>query len=263
MRVFGHRGPALLSLLLVLACGCDALTVHPFSGSIIEFDLAGLAATPPGKHLELWARTPHNDILRIDLLFPSLGKSVYGLMVRPAIDAAEPCVIDDKGNLLTSADAYPSSVTIAGVTQTPEEQAAQVQKMTRTLLASTLSAFLPYDPTPRPAVPPTSTAAERLAACQAFWGASDFTYTPDPRTPMVPLHGVILGFDNATIRTSVNLKGIEELFFTLENDDVDPNHRGDVVAASTPVTGGRGYINLALSGPGTSGLASVYVDGYR
>ena len=89
---------------------------------------------PAGQHLELWARTQYDDIVRVNGYYDlGDGKTANGLMIRQAISLNDPCMIDGyyfagngNGNLLTSPAAYPSSVTQAGVTQTAADQAQQV-----------------------------------------------------------------------------------------------------------------------------------------
>jgi hypothetical protein len=118
-----------ISSLFILgaSAGCDSLAVNPFSGTLMEMRLQGVAVTPPGQHLELWARDGYDDILRINPFYDEASnKTSYGQFIRQAISLDDPCLIDDAGNLLTSAAAYPGDVTINGITQTPDEQAQQV-----------------------------------------------------------------------------------------------------------------------------------------
>ena len=63
------RRLALASLLpLVASAGCDALTVRSFAGTVMQFTFAGVTAQTlmPSQHLELWARTQYDDIVRVD-----------------------------------------------------------------------------------------------------------------------------------------------------------------------------------------------------
>src|SRR5690348_12858991 len=97
---------------LCAALGCS-IGVNGFQGTVLQMTLE-VSASAPGHHLELWARNPYNDVLRINGSFTdsATSKTVYpyGLQVQQAISLDDPCMIDDKGNLLTTAAAYPSSV---------------------------------------------------------------------------------------------------------------------------------------------------------
>src|SRR5437764_1700068 len=114
------RTLALTSLLPLLASlGCDTLTVRSFAGAVMQFTISGVTAQTltPAQHLELWARTQYDDIVRIEGYYDlANGKSSPGLMIRQAISLKDPCMIDGyyfadnpNGNLLTSPAAYASS----------------------------------------------------------------------------------------------------------------------------------------------------------
>src|SRR5438094_6782324 len=94
------RGWARLLVVPLLAgAGCD-LTVHPFAGTVIQMTIAGVSGeSPPGTHLELWARDKYDDVVRID--GEAAGGPSFGIAVRKAVTMGDPCMIDDKGNLLT------------------------------------------------------------------------------------------------------------------------------------------------------------------
>src|SRR3954449_10660595 len=96
-------------LLPLLGAGCDSLSARSFAGTVIIMSLHGASVTPPGQHLELWARNQYNDIIRINPYYDEAnGKTHNGLMIRQAISPTDPCIIDDHGNLLTTAAAYPN-----------------------------------------------------------------------------------------------------------------------------------------------------------
>jgi len=267
---------------LAASVGCDSLTARSFAGTVMSFTLSGSGTTPPGMHLELWARNATDDIIRINPYYDLTDyKTAYGIMIRQAVSLDDPCMIDEEGNLLTTAAAYKETTTVAGVTQTPEQQAEQVRariKQLAPLGAAPLLAILPYDPTPVPSVPTTATAAERKAACDAYAppGTLTTTYVPNPYQVTAPAHGFIYGFgafvsttppanyDGFRIDTPVNLKGVQEVFFTLEGDNVDPAKRGPLFMTSTLTQGGRGVIHFELLHADPAGTAAgsvaVYVD---
>lgn len=270
----------LLFACFVAAGGCDALTVHPFAGSVLVMTVQqdpNLGPTPLGRHLELWARDASDDILRIDSFYDSARyKTSYGLAVRQAISLDDPCMIDGQGHLLVSADAYPSTITEGGIQQTPEQQAQQIRNRIAQLTAapsgsqpSSLLALVPYDATPLPVVAADAPPGERLAACQAYWGASDLTYTPNPLQITSPAHGYAFGylayvtitppsdFDGIRLDTPIDLSGLKELFLTDEPEVVDPAHRGPAYLASKPTPGGDGVMHFDLSGPEATGTAAV------
>jgi hypothetical protein len=293
------RTMLLASSLLPLAAsaGCDALTVRSFAGTVSEMTInaTGITATtiPPGQHLELWARTQYNDIVRVPGYYDlQKGLSAFGLMLRPAITLDDPCMIDtyygDKtgpGNLLTSPDAYPASVTQGGATQTNVELAQQVIQYIHQVTDNSsiqtggpLLAILPYDPNVEPSIPAGATPADRKAACNQYIAMSDLTYIPNPYQITAPLHGFVYGFVEFTTLTPVqsyngfridsplNLKGVQEVFFTVENDAVDPLNRGPLFLISQLTQGGRDVVHFDLvdavpSGPHTgTALLEVGLD---
>ena len=275
---------------LAASLGCDALTVRPFAGTVMQFTLAAAQITPPGMHLELWARDQYNDIIRINPYydFPN-GKTSTGLMIRQAITLQDPCIIDNAGNLLTSAAAYPTTITQNGIVQTPQQQAQQIidrinQLTTNATIASggPLLAVLPYDATPPPSIPDTTSAAQRLAACNAYANpdpntdTDPLTYVANPLQLTAPAHGAIYGFvrflstvppqnyNGFRLDTPVNLKGVQEIFFTLEGANVDPKNRGPLYLTSTLTPGGRDVVHFDLTSADpnstASGAAALYVD---
>jgi hypothetical protein len=291
--------------------GCD-ISAKPFAGTIVQLVLEGVAPSMPGQHLELWARNANDDIIRINGTYffeDTVGKrppatlNPPGLMIRNAIDMSDPCIIDNAGNLLITAAAYPKDTVVAGIKQTPEEQAAQVRARIQQLTSPSNCAYpmapllthcgvqgagnalavLPFDPTTRPTVDFNAPAAERLAACRDYWLASPLSYTPNPYQLTAPIHGTlwgmmpyvtttpVSGFEGLRLDTPVNLKGIRELFLTLESfdaddmqnnrpDGVDPLNRGPVILQGFPNRGGNYVIHFALTGSGGSGEAALYVD---
>src|SRR3982751_335802 len=162
------RTLAFASLLPLLgSLGCDTLTVHSFAGTIMQFTIDGVTATtiPANQHLELWARTQYDDIVRVEGYHDlANAKSAPGIMLRQAISLKDPCMIDGYyfnnggGNLLTSPAAYPTSTSHGGVTQTPEQQAEAIVDRIHQLTdppgaIGPLVAIMPYDPSVPPAVP--------------------------------------------------------------------------------------------------------------
>ena len=293
------RTLALASLLpLAASLGCDALTARPFAGTVMELTFAGVTATtiPAGKHLELWARTQYDDIVQVSGYYDlANGKTATGLMVRQAISLADPCMLDTyyfgkgAGNLLTSPAAYPPSVTVAGVMQTDVDQAQQVidriNQLTTAGTTGPLLAVLPYDPTVPPTIPSAAAPADRLAACDAykdngtpgFVTGADLTYIANPYQITAPLHGYVYGFvsftsltppsnyDGFRIDSPLNLKGVREIFFTVEGDTVvDPLNRGPLFLTSTMTRDGIDVVHFDLTSPdpavNVSGTAALLVD---
>jgi hypothetical protein len=278
---------------LAASLGCDALTVRSFAGTVMQFTLDGVTAQsiPANQHLELWARTQYDDIVRVDgYTNLGTGATANGLMLRPAVSLKDPCTIDgyyfagnENGNLLTSPAAYSSSMSQGGVTQTPEQQAQQVIDRIDQLSGNPtiqtggpLLAVLPYDPNVPPAIPDTASSADRRTACDAYVAASDLTYIPNPFQITAPLHGVVYGFvkfisvvppsnyDGFRIDTPLNLKGAQELFLTLEGPTVDPKNRGPLFMTSQKTPGGVDVLHFDLihaDPAGTaSGTAALLVD---
>jgi hypothetical protein len=122
-------------LICSLACGCS-LDVTPFGGTVVQMTITGATADRAGQHLELWARDQYDDVVRVsgsfDYTAPGSSNPTrlfpYGLTIRPAVTMDDPCMIDEQGRLLTKAEAYVDS-NVAGVAQTPEEQAQQVRAL--------------------------------------------------------------------------------------------------------------------------------------
>jgi hypothetical protein len=279
---------ALLSMSFLPSLGCDALNVHPFAGTVAQLTLSGAQVTPANQHLELWARDQYNDIIRLNPYFnetqtlPVEKVTAFGLMIRPALPLDSPCMIDSKGNLLTSAAAYPTTIMVAGTTQTPDEQAAAVVGRIKQVnpAAGPLLAVLPWDTNPDPIIGPNATPAERFADCNGPGGyttLSPNTYVPNPLQVTAPLHGAVYGFvsfstvtpatnyDGIRLDIPVGLKGVQEIFFTMEGDTVDPNHRGPLYLVSRLTPGGNDVVHFDLTPPQGSmaaiaGTAALYVN---
>ncbi len=287
----------LLLASLSTSLGCDVLTVRGFAGTVSEMTInsTGVTATtiPAGQHLELWARTQYNDIVRVPGYYNvQKGLSAFGLMLRPAITLDDPCMIDSytttggPGNLLTSPDAY-KTVKLGGVTQTADDQAAQIVQYIHQVTdnpsiqagGGPLLAVLPYDNTVEPAIPADATPDQRKQACDMYIGDKvnhPNAYIPNPFQLTAPLNGYIYGFVEFTTLTPVqsyngfridsplNLKGVQEIFFTVENDTVDPLNRGPLFLISQLTQGGRDVVHFNLldsvpNGPHT-GTATLEVD---
>ncbi len=297
------RGWARLLLVPLLgSLGCD-LTVHPFSGTIIQMSIQGVTKEPPpDTHLELWARSQYDDIIRVDGNNDTPSGAVFvrqGFTIRKAITMGDPCMIDGQGNLLVTPAAYPGTTVIDGIPQTPQQQAQQVQNRIKQLTSTTecdpdgicggqtaqLLAVIPFDPATPPhtcangettgCMPWNLAAADRLAACQAWWNASPLTYTPNPAQITNPAHGTVYGFiafqtnppngpyanyDGIRIDSPTNLRGLRELFITTEPANVDPNKRGPLMLDGFPTQGGRDVVYFNLSGTGVSGSVSLLVN---
>jgi hypothetical protein len=153
--------------------------------------------------------------------------------------------------------------------------------------ASTVLGLFPYEivtdaglatmiaPT-MPPVPFAAAAADRLAACQSYW-ANPLAYTPNPLQLSAPAHGAVwgyvtyvtlsppAGYQSIRIDVPVDLRGLRELFITVEPDQVDPLHRGPVLLDGTPQVGGQGVVHFELQPPPgaavpVAGSATVYTD---
>jgi len=280
---------------LVASLGCDELSVHSFAGATLQFTISVPNTNPPGTpvgtHLEVWARNAHNDIIRLEPFYDQNAyKTTPGLIVRRAITADDPCMTDANGNSLTSAEAYPGPVKFGSVTQSPEQQAQQVQQRIAQLNPTGMApllAILPWDKicdppesdnnchSQDPTVPATESAAERKASCDAL-RQSPLFYVPNPLQITAPLHGAVYGFADFTtlqpptnyngfrLDTAVNLKGLQEIFLTVEGDNVNPKARGPLYLVSTRVAGGVGVLQFQLLNPtdpnGASGAVAVYTD---
>jgi len=294
-----------LALFACAAAGCNGLSAKSYAGSVIELAIEGAAPTTPGQHLELWARDAYADILRVDAIYDLPSHRVaYGLRIRDAIALDDPCMIVSDpssptyGELLIMPSAYPSSVIVNGVTQTPTQQAEQVRNRIAQLTsnavclpdlfdptatfcghqASTLLAVVPDDETPPPSLPPDAPASARAAACQAYWSASPLAYTPNPAQLTTPLHGAVYGFigylttvppagyDGLRLDSPTNLRGIEELWLTSETVPmaaVDARSEGAVFLDGVPTPGGRDVVHFdlrSLSMQPVAGTAALYVS---
>jgi hypothetical protein len=295
-----RRSPTrFLALAALGLAGCD-ISVKTFAGTAIVMTLNTSQLTEPGQHLEMWARDQYGDIIRIS----PLAADVPGMRIVRAVSMADPCMIDGNGNLLTTAAAYPTTVNYAGVMQSPDQQAAiirnRIAQVTATdncdanqncgtqvpchlpnCAASSLAqpgdalVMVPEDETPLN-VAPNASPSDRLAACQAYW-MSPQAYTPNPAQLTTAAHGTVYGFltyttqtpvqsyDMIRLDTRVNLRGIQELFFTLESSTVDPNNRGPLYIqgiAGPPQLAGNDVLQFNLHGVGTklSGTAALYVN---
>jgi hypothetical protein len=269
---------AAVSALTIGGCG---LGVQPFAGTSIALDISGAGATPAGHHLEMWGRNQNNDLFRISYTVQST--ELWGLTIRPALSATDPCIINDTGYLLTDARAYPTSVIWGGIPQTPQEQAMQattrIQQLTSTseggLEPSTLLVVTPYDATPLPPVATDAGPDTRKAACDGYWGASTWSYTGNPLLVGKPLHSTLLGaidyttafpmeaFTDIALTSSYDLSNLREIWFTDESVPpamVDPAHRGPVWIEGTltaAADAGRGVLHFELAGNGVSGSMAL------
>ncbi len=291
VRTTNHRAPprggrtsvAVLALVGGLSAGCETLSARPFAGTLIEMTIAGAGESPPGTHLELWARSANDDIIRVNpLTDTNQHLTSYGLQIKLAVDPSDPCLIDDKGNLITTAAAY-QTTKVAGVTQTPEQQAQTIQNRLDQILSTSLGgnqsqsllAIVAASEGTRPTIAADASAADRLAACNAYWKEQPLAYSGNPRQITAPIHGVLYGFvtytttsppagyDGIRIETPVHLKGLRELWLTSETASiaaVDPKARGPVFLHSEPAKGGRGVVFFNLLGTSAAGTAALYVD---
>jgi hypothetical protein len=187
-------------------------------------------------------------------------------------------MIDSRGNLLTSASAY-TTVTIGGTMQTPDEQAQQIVNRIAQLTSmaqggrepSTLYAVVPFDATPPPTQLPLDTPANiRLAACKQYW-ASPTAYTGNPAQVTAPINGAAYGFvaynttsppagyDGIRLDSPTNLDTVQELWLTVEGDQVDPLNRGPVFMDSVMTKGGNDVVHFVLTGSSVSGTAAVEI----
>jgi hypothetical protein len=278
----------LLVLPVLAALGCNGgLTVDSFIGSIAQLTIVNANPTAAGTHLELWTRNQNNDIIRVDAsyTFPdpvdhTQTKTIYtlGLLIRPAVIKDDPCMIDGKGNLLTTPAAY-QTLTIAGITETPEEQAQaynnRIAQITSTndggMQSATLLAVVPFDDTPPPAVQPTDGASVRLAACKDYWNKSPLAYTGNPAQVTAPIHGTAYGFvyyqtnrpsasyDGIRIDSPTNLAGAQDLWYSVETAPlamVDGNNQGPMFLEGKADQGGNDVIHFDLTSQSASGTAS-------
>jgi hypothetical protein len=275
-------------LLVCAALGCDDLTVRPFAGAILAMTLQASAPTPPGHHLELWARD-EGGIDRLQGIIDSQhGLSAFGLQIRIAVDPRDPCMIvhDPKspayGRLLTDPLAYAGDTVVEGVRQTPAQQAQQVVNHIAQVNARELGgqqntsmlALVAYGEADPPTVADDATPAERAAACQAYW-ADPRAYTANPQQTTAPFHGALYGvlhystttppaiFDGIRIDTPTKLRNPDSLWMTIESvppSMVDPLNRGPVFVGGDPSPGGRNEVHFDLVGPDAAGAVSVYTE---
>jgi hypothetical protein len=312
---------------LFTATGCD-LVVKSFAGSIIQMSIDGARELPPDQHLELWARTANDDVVRISTIYSGLldpfdpsslqrfrypvtertepGSPPYsyetdprGFVIRPVVRMGDPCMIDELGRLLTKAEAYEPK-TVNGILQSAEEQAAQVRLRIAQVTGSSscddaapvrhcgrqdrdLLGVLSFTSSTVPSIPYDAPPEERLRRCHEYW-KDPLAYTPNPAQLTAPIHGPIWGyidyttlvppsgFNSTRLDTAINLRGIRELFATIETldagdlaadpprpDGVDPLNRGPVYFQGYPSVGGAGVVNIVLTGV-ASGHASLLVD---
>ena len=266
---------ALPPLLLATTLGCDALSVKPFAGAVMQFTLENAPATAAGTHIELWARDANNDIIR---LAPYYEENKYlsqpGFIIKPAITLDDPCDTDGNGHLLTDPSAYPTTTKQAGVVQTPAQQAAQIVNRIEQLNppgATPLLAVLPFSTTvaqffdgTTPTTTPTPT--QRQQGCKDAAAADPNFYIPNPSQVTAPAHGSVYGFigfqtlnppadyDGFRFDVPTNLKGVQALFMTLETVDAAAvTVPGPLYVVSTLVPGGRDIVQFALTSVATSG----------
>ena len=274
------RLPWLVALVAawVGATGCQSLNVAPFTGSNVALELKGSGVSQPGQHFEMWGRNSDNDILRIGYRISPTDPQIFGFMIRTAVTPTDPCMINETGYLITDPRAYPSPVTAAGVTQTPAEQAMAISVIIREVTSVSLGGeeqtnlllAMPFDATPEPQIAVDATAADRRTACNAYWAASLYTYTPAPLTLTQPLHGLVLGpvdystsaplnsFSTMPFVSFYDLSNLQEFWITLESvppESVDPLHRGPAYLQGNRVERGDDTINFDLTGgdPSVSG----------
>jgi hypothetical protein len=290
------RGWAPLLLVpLSFALGCDSLSARPFAGTVIQMSWSNSQPTAAGHHLELWARDANNDTIRVDgtYTYDDAKGNVHnlttlGLQVRLAVDPNDPCLIDSKGNLLTSPDAY-QTVTSAGVTQSPAQQAQQVKNRIAQVnqngigSGAPLYIVVPYgcaanacaDMPPLPTIDPSVPAAVRLQICNAYWAATPLAYTGNPAQLTAPVAGAAYGFvayttilppsgyDGMRIDSPTKLVDVQELWVTDEASPVaavTPGQTGPIFTDSTPTKSGNDVQHFDLNGPGAVGTAAVITN---
>jgi hypothetical protein len=260
------------------ATGCESLAVTPFSGTNVSLELKGSSVSQAGQHFEMWGRNSDNDILRIGYRASPTQAQIFGFMIRIAVTPTDPCMINDSGYVITDPRAYPGNVTVAGVTQTPAEQATAISVIIHEVTAvslggeqqSNLLLAVPYDETPEPQLTADATPDERRAACNAYWAASPYAYTAAPLTLTEPMHGMALGpvdystsaplnsFSTMPFVSSYDLSNLQEFWITLESvppESVDPLNRGPAYLQGNRVQRGDDTINFDLTGsdPSVSG----------
>jgi hypothetical protein len=268
-----------LAPLLLATLGCDALSVNSFAGAVMQFTLQNAPATAAGTHLEIWARDVNGDIVRLKPYYQeNKGLSQPGFIIKPAITLTDPCVTDGSGHLLVSAEAYPSSVTSAGITQTPEQQAQSIRNRIVQLNppgVDPLLAVLPYSSVGDPVFDADVTPVVRQTKCNDLAAMDPNFYIAQPSQITAPIHGAVFGFihfqtlnppanyDGFRFDVPENLRGVQELYFTTESvgiADVDPKNTGPLYVDSQPALGGRDIVqftlNAAVNG-GPSGAVAV------
>jgi hypothetical protein len=222
------------------AGGCEHFAVNPFAGSKIQLTMTGADPTPPGHHLELWARNGDQDIVRLlagsapdsclnnaNACTNSAGYSptLSGYAIVSAVDIGDPCMIDGTGNLLWSPDAQ-SGATDADRLLQAQAVEKRIHELTD-LQPKPLLALVSYDDGAaqrpvrapdqpsctklgKPCIPDDATAPTRLGACLAFWSQSPFAYTGSPLQLTRPVHGTLFGMlDFASITPAQTLGGIQ------------------------------------------------------
>jgi hypothetical protein len=135
-------------------------------------------------------------------------------------------------------------------------------------------------------IPFDATPVERKAACEAYWSSSPLAYSPNPLQLTAPIHGDLYGevtygptlvppsqFDSIRIESPLSLIGIQELWLTVEQDQLDvpppgsmraPN-RGALFLDGKPDNGGLEIVHIDLASPfgsmaTVSGTAALLVD---
>jgi hypothetical protein len=249
------RGALVFWSCVALLGGCDRLTVNNFTGSRVQMTIAGAKATPPGSHLELWARDGDEDVVRLvvdpqNMANPSNTTpsgidcpTVNGVVICQttaysivqAVDKNDPCLIDSDGHLLTDASAWGGDANKAlAVSMRIDELTIQQ--------ANPLFAMVGWDDnsaTP-PVIDPMADATTRKDACNAWWANSPYAaYTGNPIQLTAPIHGQLYGmldFQSVSpapsqilggieITSNFSLRDIRELFLTVATakfQDLDP-----------------------------------------
>lgn len=245
---------------VALYCGCDALTVRAFGGSVLQLTLEQIGPTATGQHLELWAVLADDLVVRLAAYSdPARQRATFGLAIRPAIAPDSPCMINESGYLLTDSRAYTDTVSGEGVPQSPEQQAAQVRQriaQLRDAAGAPPLAVLPFDSTPDPVLSSDAAPEVRRAACASF-ESSPLSYVPNPLQLTAPLHGAIYGFvgftaavppvsyDGIRLDLPRSLAGLRGLIVTRESED-DPLGPGPAYLQSRAIPGGREVLHFAL-----------------
>lgn len=303
-----------IALCVSAASGCDHFRVEPFHGSKILMTLSGLPTTAPGHHVELWARESPDGSLEhqyIDRLLAADGSrrpdghpcgkdetcvpAAYAIAPAVAFSGSgesfqltDGCMIDAAGHLLWQPEASPRE----GDAPQGELGAKAVLRRIHQLTdgaASPLLALVSIDDHEgeRPAVDESQPPAERLAACQKFWGASPWAYSGNPFQLTAPVHGQMYGpLDFTSVDPPQILGGIAitsdwalhdavELWLTdsaASIADLDPSEidcatradtcRGRVLLDGAASPGGRNAIHFELSSPSSAsagGSATIQV----